>query len=365
MSTAPRTMMVYIGRQFLFWFASLLLLLTSLIMLIEFVDLMRRSAGVEIIGLGLVLQFSLLKTPQTFQQLFHFTVLFSAMFTFWRLTRTQELVVVRAAGVSAWQFLLPVIVLAAGLGVLKIAVINPVGAALHASYERMEERYFHGRENLLKVSSGGIWLRQREADGIAVIHAARTAPDAVLLNDVLIFRFDHSEVFQDRIDARMALLRDGYWEIRDATLRRGDGRSEQIEEFLLPTSLTEARIVESFASPETIAFWDLPAFITAMEAAGFAPTRHRLHYHALLSQPLLLAAMVLFAAAFSTRHTRQGHTLMMIVAGIVTGFLLFGLSDFVLALGMTGALPTVLAAWSPAGLAALIGTALILYQEDG
>lgn len=363
--TLSRTLTLYIGRQFLFWFFSLLLLLTAIIMLAEFVDLMRRSAGVEAIGLGLVMRFTLLKTPQTIQQLFHFTVLFSAMFTFWRLTRSQELVVVRAAGVSAWQFLLPVILLAALLGVAKMAVVNPVGAALHATFERMEDRYFHGRDSLLKLSGSGIWLRQRDDSGVAVIYAPRTAADAVLLERVTIFQFDPEERFVARIDADTALLRDGYWEIRGATLRHRDSRPQLLPQYRLPTSLTEDRIVESFASPETISFWDLPDFIRSMEAAGFSPTRHRLHYHALLSQPLLLAAMVLFAAAFSTRHTRQGHTLAMIVAGIATGFLLFGMSDFVLALGMTGALPTLLAAWSPAGLAALIGCALILYQEDG
>ena len=49
---------------------------------------------------------------QVVQQAFPFVMLFSAMYTFSRLTRSQELVVARAVGVSVWQFLTPAVLVA-------------------------------------------------------------------------------------------------------------------------------------------------------------------------------------------------------------------------------------------------------------
>ena len=52
------------------------------------------------------------------------------------------------------------------------------------------------------------------------------------------------------------------------------------------------------AAPNTISFWELPAFIRALKAIGLPPTQHELQFQDLLSQPVLLGAMVFFAAAF-------------------------------------------------------------------
>ena len=79
-----------------------------------------------------------------------------------------------------------------------------------------------------------------------------------------------------------------------------------VPDYRIDTELTLDRIQESFASPETMSFWDLPEFIETLEAAGFSARKHRLHWHSILAGPLLLCAMVLIAATFSLRLTRRG-----------------------------------------------------------
>ena len=55
----------------------------------------------------------------------------------------------------------------------------------------------------------------------------------------------------------------------------------------------------------------------------------------------------------------------MAVGGVITGFVFFVVNDVILAMGMADLLPLHLAAWAPAGIALLTGTAAILYSEDG
>jgi lipopolysaccharide export system permease protein len=356
---------VYIARQFIFWFMMLMLMLTGVILLFEFVEMLRRVADKEQVTFAMTIGLTLLKLPETVQNTVHFAILFGAMFTFWRLTRSQELVVARAAGVSAWQFMLPVLVVAAIIGIGKVTLVNPVVAALYGKFEQLENRYIRGRESLLELSGGGLWLRQKDRAGLAVIFAEHAEPDGVSLTDVIIFLYDRQERYVGRLDAPLATLRNGYWDVRDAVVSLGPAPVERIAAYRLETELTPEKIQESFASPETLSFWDLPAFIDALEATGFSSVPQRLHYNALLAQPLLLSAMVLFAAAFALRQTRRGGTLAMAVGGIAAGFFIFVMSDVVMALGLSESIPVGMAAWMPAGVSLLIGTATLLHLEDG
>ena len=132
------TLSAYIGRQFAVRFGAVLLALTALVYLLDTIEMLRRASTRQEVTLAIVLELSLLKLPQLVQEMIPFVVLFATMLTFWRLSRSHELTVVRAAGISVWQFLLPALAIALLIGAFRLAVLNPVGAVLYASYEQTE-----------------------------------------------------------------------------------------------------------------------------------------------------------------------------------------------------------------------------------
>lgn len=328
---------------------------------------MRRAASLPAVSFGMILEMAALKLPYMGQQAFPFAVLFGGMAAFWRLTRSHELVVTRAAGVSAWQFLLPVISIAFIIGVIKVALVNPLASATLSRYELLEAQRLKGRENYLAISKSGLWLRQSNAVGQAVVHSnyVLQQDDKVELGNVIVFLHDDSTQFKGRIDAKSASLEEGYWVLRDAWVTELDAPARFESEYLLETDLTLGKIQDSFAPPETMSFWELPEFISTLEKAGFSAVRHRLHWHALLAAPLLMCAMVLIAATFTLRQARRGGTTYVIAGGILTGFILYFFSDVVFALGLSGSIPVILAAWTPSGVATLLGLAMLLHLEDG
>ncbi|HMS97064.1 MAG TPA: LptF/LptG family permease, partial [Tabrizicola sp.] len=82
-------------------------------------------------------------------------------------------------------------------------------------------------------------------------------------------------------------------------------------------------------------------------------------------QPLLLAAMVLVAAGFTMRHVRSGGTGRMVLFAMLAGFGIFFLRNFAQAMGNTGQIPILLAAWSPPAIALLMSLGFLLHLEDG
>lgn len=360
-----RTLFVYLSRQILFWIGVIFVGLTGILFMFDTVEQLRRATGRSEIGMGGVLQLVALRLPHLIEKTLPFVFLFGAMMAFWRLARSNELVVARAAGVSAWQFLMPGIFIAIVLGVFQITAFNPLASSMLAQFERLDSRYMGLTTSRLMVSRTGLWLRQGDETGQTVINARKLAPDGVELTSVIFFLFENPDRFVGRIDAERARLRDGYWEIENAWISSPDEAPRHVESHTLRTDLTEDKIKDSFASPETMSFWDIPGFLETLEAAGFSGHRHRLYWHTLLATPVLLCAMILIAAVFALRINSRMGAARTLAAGVVCSFLLYFLSDIVYALGMSASIPAILAAWSPAGIATLLGLALVFHLEDG
>ncbi|NJO38375.1 MAG: LPS export ABC transporter permease LptG [Rhizobiales bacterium] len=344
------TLSVYIAKHALVGVMIALVALGVIAVVVDLIELLRRASSRPEATFGVVFTMAWLHLPFFLQQLLPFAVLFGAMFSFQRLTRSHELVVARATGVSVWQFLTPALAVALGLGVLTVTVFNPVGAVLVSKYETMERLYFSYRASMVAVSQGGLWLRQQHGDGgELLLHARQMKRDPPTLGSVMVFFYDDQMHFAARADAKSARLRPGSWELIDPLYSTPDGDSQQRARLDIPTDLTPDRIKESFEAPETTSFWDLPAFIEQLEAVGFSATEHRLYWHRLLSLPCLLAAMLLIGVTFSLRLVRQGGNGILIACGLITGFAFYILSDVIFALGLSGRLPPTLAAWTPPG----------------
>lgn len=358
------TLVRYLGRQYFVWFAAFLVGLAGIIYLFEVAELMRRSANLDDATLSVVLRMGAYKLPDTIEKILPFVVLFSGMFTFWRLTRSQELIVARAAGVSAWQFLAPALFVTLFFGVIYVMLMNPLGATMNARYKAMETRYLR-RSPSLELTGAGLWLRQEDGERQYLLHADRVSMDPLTLTPVIVFIYDQNNDYLGRIDAPRAVLRGQKWEITDAWFNWGDESPLHQDVFTLETTLTREKIQESMASPSTISFWQLPGFIKALHSIGLPAIRHELRLQTLLAEPFLLCAMVLFAAAFSLRLNRRGGILNAMMAGMFTGSFIFSMNNVVTALGENQTLPVIVAAWAIPLAALAGGQATLLYLEDG
>ena len=359
------TLSGYVARQVLLWLGVIFLGIASMVFLLDIVEQLRKAAGKPDVTFGVVVQLSLLQLPFLVQKTLPFIVLFGSMMAFWKLSRSNELVIARAAGVSAWQFLLPAVLLGALVGGIQTAALNPLAAAMLARFEKLDAEYMKRTTSSLAISPTGVWLRQGGSGSQTVINARRISTDGSELLTATFFNFEHPERFINRIDADRARLEDGYWLIRDATISAPDETSRHVESYRIATDLTRDRIQNSFALPETMSFWDIPAFLETLTSAGFTGHRHLLYWHTLLAMPLLLAAMVLFAAVFTLKiGTRTGAT-RTIGAGVICSFLLYFASDIIYAKGLSGSVPAILSAWSPAAISALLALAMVFHLEDG
>ena len=369
--TAAVTLSLYIVRQFALSVLGMLLALSGLVSMFDFIELLRRSASHPEVSFGTVSQIAALRLPYEAMQILPFAVLLGGILCFWRLTRSSELIVARAAGVSAWEFLTAPTLCAVLFGVIATALVSPVSSVMLARAEAMDNTYLSTGGGPLALNGGQLWLRQSDRQsspkGVAIIHAQQVELHhrQLTAQRVSVFRLDGSDKLLSRIEATNATLGPGNWMLENARSIRPEQLPEPPKLINLPTDLTVSRVQESFASPDTLSFWALPGFIALLDRSGFSSVRHQLHFQALLALPLLAATMTLVSAGFSMRPARRGGVAQMIASGVAAGFALFVVSKIAEQIGQSGALPVVLAAWAPAASGLMLAVALLLHTEDG
>ncbi|MBS0471106.1 MAG: LPS export ABC transporter permease LptG [Proteobacteria bacterium] len=358
------TLYRYLATQFLIGVGIVYGAFLVLAFSIDVVNLTNRVAG-HTVSTIVVIGMALLQLPDLGQKMLPFAVLLGGVFAFARLSRNQELVAVRAAGMSAWDFLAPPLTMAAGLGFVVVLLVTPISAQMLGQFSALEAKYIKGEASQLSIKQNGLWLRQGNADRQSVIHAQHVADQGVHLEGVMALLYGADDRFIGRIDADSAMLKNGVWKLHSAWVSGADGNPVHHDSYDMPTTLTPEQIQESFAPPDTLSFWELPGFIRSAQIAGFSALRYELYLYSLLALPALFAAMVFMAASFSVRLGRSGGMMRVILISALSGFGIYFFSEFARALGQTAILPVWLAATAPATAAILIGMTLVFNQEDG
>jgi lipopolysaccharide export system permease protein len=355
----------YFGLRFLNAVLLVFFGIFALVTLLDYIEMMRRAADLQNVSAILVAKTSLYRVPQVTERILPFCVLIGAMSCYLNFSRRLELVVARAAGMSAWQFISPALVVAFLIGVFATTVYNPISAIMQERSKRFEAELFGRDAQAARGGGGAFWVSQRHEDGQAIINAKTTRDQGVSLSGVTVFTFDASGQFKQRIESRAAQLEPGLWRLLDARVYMLRTLPSDQAEFILKTSLTPEQVRESFATPETVPFWELPLYIKIAENAGLVAAGYRLQFQKLLARPFFLAAMVLLAGAVSLRFFRFGGVQKMVLSGVAAGFLLYILQKVTEDLSKAELMHPVAAAWLPVFAGGLTGFIALLYQEDG
>ena len=199
----------------------------------------------------------------------------------------------RSAGMSAWQFIAPAVVVAFALGVFATTIYNPMSALLRERSKKFESELF-GRSNSEFGGNGNsFWASQRNADGLAIINAKSSRDQGVELSGVTVFTFDNANHFRRRIEARAAVLDPGRVAADGCAglpARRGAAEYARVQAEDQPDTGTGSR---KFCELRKLYLsGNYHSYIKIAEHAGLVAAGYRLQFQKLLARPFMLAAMV-------------------------------------------------------------------------
>ena len=356
----------YIAKRVVKGLLLAFLVVTSVIMLVDFVEGTRNIGSEEDIGSGTVFLLTLLKAPQLIEQTIPFVVLFGVMGTLYSLNRRSELIVLRASGLSAWRFLAPAICVTATIGLIWAMAFNPLASYAMNTHDKLVERI---TGSAVSVSENSIWLREGNDIAQTVIYAERADILERKLFNTTFYIFgiaqDGTAVFERRLDAKEAKHVQGYWQLSDV-IENAEGEITQLQNAVsLPTNISAEDIRDTADIKSIPPFWEIPKTIRKTERAGFSAVSLRMQLNKLLALPIMLIAMTVIAAGVSMHLTREGGTLRLLIIGGVLGFGVYFADNVVSAFGEASALPIILAAWTIPLFVLFSGLSYLARIEDG
>ena len=363
--TAPRLLRRYLAQRFAIAMVGTFVLCALLIFMIDIVELLRQAGKFGRVPTFRIAWMAILRLPTYTEALLPFCVLVGAIGTLLMFNRKSELTVMRAAGMSAMQFIRPGLIVAFVLGLLSVAAYNPLAAWARGESERLFAEAFGRDMAVLRSDGDGAWLRQEGADGASVVHAVAASGNGLLLQKVMILQFDAMGRFFERVDGKSATLKDGFWEVSEATVTRTGQKPETYGLYTVATALSPERVADALGSAITVSFWELPGLIEVTEKAGLSAHRFRVQYALLLTRPVLLLVMVLLAATVSLRSFRSGGIQTMVAAGLIGGFAFFLFAEISRQVGIAGLAPPTVAVGAPVVLGLCGALVVLLHLEDG
>lgn len=364
----------YLMRRYCAALALVALGFSLIIYLIEVTELFRRTADKQA-SVFEVLYMALLKLPTILLELLPIFILLAGFKVFYQ---RLELTVMRAAGQSVWQQLKPLMVVGALLGVLAMMIIQPVAIQGQQVFNAMEERIIGQRsantQNPLRITQpnkigGRTIILATDIRGQQRVGAVNAVVNQATLSNVTILTFDQQNRQLSRFNASQGYLTKGCWYFPHITklssgLEGGKLQVTILTNHCIETDITLLDVWEMAENSDIISFWKLPHFIKRQFAAGYTAARYQLQWHLIMALPFLFISMILLAAVFTLKPNSRKNIWGSIFMGAVAGFLLYFGRNIITAMGMSGKLPVLLAAYAPIAIIMLFSTGRLMQRED-
>lgn len=347
------------------YFIRLLVVLISLAGIIFLFDIIELSKAFvnSNVSIFFLIKMALMKNYKNLEKITPFIILISGILFFNKKNRSLEIIAAKASGISSFSLILPVLVVTLLFSLFNVFVFNSVGIYFLKKYQDIEAVKLKGERSLITISKSGIWLRKKIDNDAIIINALRISQNNKTLHDLNIFYTLQDGTFLRRIIADKGILKHDMLELYNLEILDKDLNLEKKKNLAIPIKITLSEIIESLSSPETISFWNLFEYIDIAKSSGLS-TKKYLHYlFKWILSPIYLLSMIFLSYAFITKfHSKKGVNTSIFLT-ISIGFLLYFISNFVYALGLSGKLPTILSAVLPVIASNAISLYFLLQSE--
>ena len=337
----------YLGKEFLKVVLNMSLGFFSFGFLINLFEEINFFKDYEV-GINIPIVLSFLFVPSMLYNMFPFVILFSGIWFFLKIKKTDEIIALKVSGLSNVSVIMVPSILVIILGIFFITLLNPITAALVKKYETIKGSYERDQwEYLATININGIWIKEKNFGKNYIIKSSNL--DNQNLLNLTIYEFDEKNDFLRRIEAKSADISSLNWIINDAQIIDKDGKTifENINNLTYQSQYDIKKIKSLYSNLNTISFWSLENEIKLLEERGYSTGEMRAKLHKSLSFPFFLLSMVFLSGVFTLGMSFKENNWTYVFIAIITSVLIFYFNDFSAALGKTERLPMEISVWMP------------------
>jgi lipopolysaccharide export system permease protein len=339
---------------------ALRILVAGLVLLsvIQILDLLEITPDIIQRGLGAggMAYYSFLRLPRLIDQAAPLSVLAGVIFAFMKLSGESQIVAIRASGVSVYRLTAMALPAALAVMALDFAAVEVIGP-------RTDPVLQAWWASTAPVDAKPKTTAQAFRVGADVVVATPGDVDGRALTDVKIYRRDASGRLVERIQAATAIYAgSGGWRLNKPQFARftDNGVSQGGAGEMTWASTFRPRDVRTlFAGDQNVS---AASAARALSGGGSErpPSYYATHLQRAAAHPLGAVVMLLLAAPIALANFRSGQGGIFVVTSLASGLLFLVADGLLTAMGESGAVAPILAAWTaPIVFAALGATALL------
>ncbi|ETX07964.1 LPS export ABC transporter permease LptG [Candidatus Entotheonella palauensis] len=340
----------YVCRVFAQYFGLGLSVCAALLFLIELFDRIDNFIDYRAYWVDVV-YYLLLRLPDILYLMVPVACLLASVLTFSTLNKHNEIVAMRAAGVAPLRLAMPLF----GLGVVACCLLLAVQEYVLPYTIRAEREIWRTRiqgkaeAHSAGYKTGNIWYRTSNR----IWQARRSDVLENRLSWVTIYKMTPEGKIRQRIDAQEA-----YWDGEKWRLHQGLVRTFSVSAHFAtaPDYFTErwfdfperpAEISALPKRPEHMGLRESLAYAKQSQRQGLYQhgRRYLVAFHGKLAFAAVCIIMVGFGAPMALTSNRSGGTARAIALTLICGFSYWILHSLAMALGQSGYLPPIFAAW--------------------
>jgi lipopolysaccharide export system permease protein len=317
------------------------------------------------LGVARVAEYYLTQVPQVLVILLPVSLLLGLLFSLGRMSRANEIVSMLTAGVSIPRVLLPLIM----IGLLTVAGSTALNFALAPHAELAHKNFLATEKARREAQVEGQIFRNRTDSRTWFIQNFRRGRNS--FNNIEVLQQDGNDNIVTTFFAQRAVYRTETktWELENVKIVNYDATGNIIREELRPSlsikywSETPFRLSSANVRAEYLSVPELRDYLrfnSDFPATLLAPFKTHLQYR--LALPWTCLVVVFIAAPLGIGFSRRG-VLSSVAASIVLVFSMNFLTHLFLALGEGYRVPSLVAAWTPNILFAIIGVYLLYLRS--
>ena len=348
MNNIPKTISIYLIKEFtnnivlfFFIFLSLVLLLTFVQELIFFKD---QDLGKNFYLSVFVLSMS--QAPSLIITMSPFIILFASVFFYTKLINNNETTPVKLSGLSNNFLMIIPSFYSMIIGVFLVLILSPFSSELSRFYESTKRSYAKNT-NLIVMSNTGIWLQEKTDKNIYIIRAD-TANEKKFenLKNINIYKFDLSNNFEKRIDAELAEFKKLEWHLKNAQISTNTSKN-YVKKYIHPSNINLEEIKNFFINSQVFSIWNITTELEKIKERGYYGQEIIITLNKYLSLPFFLFALTSLSTLFTLKMNIRFSNFSYIFICILIGILIYFLADLSVALGKSGKIPLPLSVWFP------------------
>ena len=288
---------------------------------------------------------TVLTAPTIVYETFPFIFFISTQFLFVRLMDKEELDIFKKISLSNFKIILILSASSFIISLILITIFYNLASNLRFMSLEMKNKYSGDNKYLAIVTENGLWIKDEIDDYINIINAEKI--DGKYLKQVTINQFSKDYVNLNNIVADEINIEKKDWLIIKGSFSKTNQGLKTKENVVLKSNFDAEQINKLFSDLSSLNIIELTRLKNDYSNLGYSLTNINIHLQKLISYPIYLTVMTIFASVIMLNIKRNNSKLFHVVLGVLLSVTIYYINYFSTLLGQNERMPEVMSIWLP------------------